>query len=104
MQCAHAAALNVPENACTPKGWTKSASNPSSCCMQGLPPIAAERVDECLTVDIQACALKLCKVPAAVLHALHDIRLRPASQVVLEMLEHIVAAYAQPSPSLCSCR
>ena len=40
--------------------------------MQGLPPIAAERVDECLTVDIQACALKLCKVPAAVLHALHD--------------------------------
>ena len=40
--------------------------------MHGLPPIAAERVDECLTVDIQACALKLCKVPAAVLHALHD--------------------------------
>ena len=103
MQCAHAARLNVPENACTPEGWTESASNPSSGCMQGLPPIAAERVDECLRVDFQACALKLGKVPT-VLHALHDIRLRPASQVVLQMPEHVVAAYAQHSPSLCSCR
>ena len=104
MQCVHAAGLNVPENACTLEGWTKYASNPSSCCMQGLPPIAAERVDECVRVHFQACALKLGKVPAAVLHALHDIRLRPANQVVLEMPEHIVAAYAQHSPSLCSCR
>ena len=72
--------------------------------MQGLPTIAAERVDECLRVDFQACALKLGKVTAVVLHDLHDIRLRPASQVVLQMLEHIVAAYAQHSPSLCSCR
>ena len=52
-------------------------------------------------VSLAVCcnALKLCKVPAAVLHAFDDIRLRPANQVVLEMPEHVLAAHAQPSPN-----
>ncbi|KAL3131991.1 hypothetical protein ABBQ32_008615 [Trebouxia sp. C0010 RCD-2024] len=52
-------------------------------------------------VSLAVCcrALKLCKVPAAVLHAFDDIRLKPASHVVLGLLEHILAAHAQPSPN-----
>ncbi|KAL3137449.1 hypothetical protein ABBQ32_006969 [Trebouxia sp. C0010 RCD-2024] len=52
-------------------------------------------------VSLAVCcrALKLCKVPAAVLHAFDDIRLKPASQVVLGLPEHILAAHAQPSPN-----
>ena len=42
--------------------------------------------------------LKLCKVSAAVFHAFDDIRVRLASQVVLEMPEHILGTHAQPSP------
>ncbi|KAL3135446.1 hypothetical protein ABBQ32_007627 [Trebouxia sp. C0010 RCD-2024] len=51
-------------------------------------------------VSLAVCcrALKLCKVPAAVLHAFADIRLKPASQVVLGLPEHILASHAQPSP------
>ena len=46
----------------------------------------------------QCCrALKLCRVPAAVLHPFDEVRLKPASQVVLELPEHILAAHAQPS-------
>ena len=52
-------------------------------------------------VSLAVCcrALKHCRVPAAVLHAFDDIRLKPASQVVLELPEHMLAAYAQPSPN-----
>ncbi|KAL3152850.1 hypothetical protein ABBQ38_012165 [Trebouxia sp. C0009 RCD-2024] len=52
-------------------------------------------------VSLAVCcrALKLCKVPAAVLHAFDDIRLQPASQVVLGLPEHILAPHAQPSPN-----
>ncbi|KAL3163440.1 hypothetical protein ABBQ32_009816 [Trebouxia sp. C0010 RCD-2024] len=52
-------------------------------------------------VSLAVCcrALKLCKVPAAVLHAFDDIRLKPASQVVLGLPKHILAAHAQPSPN-----
>ncbi|KAL3130221.1 hypothetical protein ABBQ38_008520 [Trebouxia sp. C0009 RCD-2024] len=52
-------------------------------------------------VSLAVCcrALKLCKVPAAVLHAFDDIRLQPASQVVLGLPEHLLAPHAQPSPN-----
>ena len=52
-------------------------------------------------VSLAVCckALKVCRVPAAVVHAFDGIRLKPASQVVLELPEHILAAHAQPSPN-----
>lgn len=52
-------------------------------------------------VSLAVCckALKVCRVPAAVVHAFDGIRLQPASQVVLELPEHILAAHAQPSPN-----
>ena len=37
-------------------------------------------------------ALKVCRVPAAVVHAFDGIRLQPASQKVLELPEHILAS------------
>ena len=52
-------------------------------------------------VSLAVCcrALKLCRVPAVVSHAFDDIRLKPASQVILDLPEHILAAHAQPSPN-----
>ena len=52
-------------------------------------------------VSLAVCctALKLCRVPPAVLNAFDDIRLKPASQVVLGLPDHILAAHAQPSPN-----
>ena len=49
-----------------------------------------------VSLTVRCRALKLCKTPAVVVY---DIRSRPASQVILETLEHILAAHAQPSPS-----
>lgn len=42
---------------------------------------------------------KLCSVSAAVLHAFDDIRLQPASKVVLEQPEHMLATHTQPTPN-----
>ncbi|KAL3156177.1 hypothetical protein ABBQ32_012463 [Trebouxia sp. C0010 RCD-2024] len=50
-----------------------------------------------LSLAVYCRALKVCKAPAAVLHAVDDVRLKPASQVVLELPEQILAPHAQPS-------
>ncbi|KAL3134575.1 hypothetical protein ABBQ38_006415 [Trebouxia sp. C0009 RCD-2024] len=54
-------------------------------------------------VSLAVCcrALKLCRVPAAVLHAFDDVRLKPASQVVLGLPEHPMHS---PAQILCSCK
>ncbi len=44
-------------------------------------------------------ALKVTRVPAAMLAAFEDIRLRPNSMTVLAFPDHVLAPYAQPSPN-----
>ncbi|DBA88821.1 TPA: hypothetical protein ACH3X1_016439 [Trebouxia sp. C0004] len=53
------------------------------------------------TVSLAVCckALKLARVPAAMLAAFEDIRLRPNSLTVLAFPDHVLAPYAQPSPN-----
>ena len=57
-------------------------------------------------VSLAVCctALKLCKVPAAVIHAFDDIRLKPASQVVWDCLSTSLHHMHSPAQILCSCR
>ena len=44
-------------------------------------------------------ALKLCRLPTAAVDAFDEIRLRPASQIILDLPDHVLAACAQPSPN-----
>ena len=53
------------------------------------------------TISLAVCckALKLARVPAAMLAAFEDIRSRPNSMTVLAFPDHVLAPYAQPSPN-----
>ncbi|DBA92339.1 TPA: hypothetical protein ACH3X1_003068 [Trebouxia sp. C0004] len=53
------------------------------------------------TISLAVCckALKLARVPAAMLAAFEDIRVRPNSLTVLAFPDHVLAPYAQPSPN-----
>ena len=54
------------------------------------------------TISLAACcnALKLARVPAAMLAAFEDIRLRSNSMTMLAFLSRVLAPYAQPCPDL----
>ncbi len=53
------------------------------------------------TISLAVCckALKLARVPAAMLSAFEDIKSRPNSMTVLAFPDHVLAPYAQPSPN-----
>ncbi len=53
------------------------------------------------TISLAVCckALKLARVPAAMLAAFEDIKSRPNSMTVLAFPDHVLAPYAQPSPN-----
>ena len=53
------------------------------------------------TISLGICckALKVARVPAAMLAAFEDIRLRPDSLTVPAFPDHVLNPYAQPSPS-----
>ena len=53
-----------------------------------------------VTISLTVCckALKVARVPAAMLPAFEDIRLRPNSMTMLAFPDHALAPYAQPSP------
>ncbi len=53
------------------------------------------------TISLAVCckALKLARVPGAMLAAFEDIRSRPNSMTVLAFPDHVLAPYAQPSPN-----
>ncbi len=53
------------------------------------------------TISLAVCckALKLARVPAAMLAAFEDIRSRPNSMTVSAFPDHVLTPYAQPSPN-----
>ena len=61
----------------------------------------ARRLGYKRAISLAVCckALKLAKVPAAMLAAFEDIRSRPNSMTVLAFPDHVLAPYAQPSPN-----
>ena len=58
-------------------------------------------VPKVATIRLAVCckALKLARVPAAMLAAFEDIRSRSNSMTVLAFPDHVLAPYAQPSPN-----
>ena len=52
-----------------------------------------------ISLAVYCKALKVTRVPAAMLAAFEDIRLRPNSMTVLSCPDHVLAPYTQPSPN-----